>query len=126
MTEYAWVPDAETIQRAQLTRFLRQTGHGSFAEMYRWSVSDVPGFTEEVLKFLDLRFDIPYTHVLDASAGPEWPRWCVGGYLNIASTCLDSHPGNRRAVIWEGEEGATRSLTYDELRSEVRTFAAGL
>lgn len=126
MTAYAWVPDTETIQRAQLTRFLKQTGHATFEDMYRWSVSDVAGFTESVLGFLRIPFDDPYTQVLDLSAGPEWPQWCVGGSLNIAKACLDPHPDDRPAVIWEGEGGATRTLTYGELRTEVRAFAAGL
>src|SRR4051794_35947403 len=123
MTGHAWVPDSETSERAQLTRFLRQTGHATFQDMYQWSISDVAGFTESVLDFLRIPFDRPYTQILDLSAGPEWPKWCVGASLNIAKACLDPHPHDRPAVIWEGEEGATRTIPYGELRSEVRAFA---
>lgn len=125
-SEIAWTPDATTIERAQLTRFLRQTGHGSFAEMYRWSVHDIGSFTESVLQFLEIPFDRPWNKILDVSGGPEWARWCIGGQLNIADACLNPHLPDRLAVVWEGKDGATRSLSYRELGKQVRSFAAGL
>ncbi len=123
---FAWQPDAHTVERAQLTRFLRFTGHSDFDSMYRWSVDDYPAFTDAVLKFLQIPFTKPYTEVVDLSRGIEWPRWCIGGRLNVASACLDPHPPDRLAVVWEGEEGATRALTYADLSRRVRSFAAGL
>ena len=119
----AWTPDDETRRRAQLTRFLEFTGHSDFETMYRWSIEQYPAFTEAVLHFLNIRFHRPYDQVVDLSRGVQWARWCVGGGLNIADTCLE-HDG--LAVIWEGEEGGTRSLTYSELRTQVNACAAGL
>jgi acetyl-CoA synthetase len=121
----AWSPDDETRERAQLTRFLRFTGHGSFESMYRWSVDDYPAFTEAVLSFLDIQFSRPYKTVVDLSGGIAWPQWCIGGQLNIAC-CLDRYPPDRPAVIWEGEEGATRTLNYGELAAQVDAFGAAL
>jgi acetyl-CoA synthetase len=126
MPDYAWVPDQTTVDRAQLTRFLRFTGHSNFESMYRWSVDDVAGFTDSVLRFLDVPFSTPYTQTLDLRRGIEWPQWCIGGRLNIARACLDSHPADRPAVVWEGEEGITRTLTYGDLREKVGACAAGL
>ncbi|HZN10996.1 MAG TPA: AMP-binding protein, partial [Blastocatellia bacterium] len=57
--------------------------------------------------------------------GIEWPRWCVGGALNITRSCL-RHPAGTPAVIWEGEEGETRRLSYGELAAEVERCAAGM
>ena len=110
----AWSPDDATRGRAQLTRFLRDTGHNDFASMYAWSIAEPGPFTEAVLRFLDMPFHRPYDTILDSSRGPEWPLWCVNGRLNIANACL-RHDPSRPAVVWEGEEGATRSLTYGEL-----------
>jgi acetyl-CoA synthetase len=123
---YAWQPDANTIERAQLTRFLQFTGHCTFDAMYRWSVDDVPAFTDAVLRFLRIPFTHPYKQVVDTTRGIEWPLWCVGGRLNIASACLHPHPPDRVAVVWEGEEGTTRALTYGELAVKVSAFAARL
>jgi acetyl-CoA synthetase len=121
----AWEPDSTTRERAQLTRFLRDTGAADFDDLYRRSITDIPRFTEQVLRFLDIQFDTPYERVLDLSRGIEWPRWCVGAELNIAKSCL-RHDPNRLAVIWEGEEGTTRTLTYGGLASQVARCAAAL
>ncbi len=60
----------------------------------------------------------------------EWnepfAKWFVGGKLNISYNCLDRHLEARRdkqAIIWEGEPGETRKLTYLELHAEVSKFA---
>jgi acetyl-CoA synthetase len=125
MTEYAWFPTPEIAERAQLTKFLRLTSSRDFTELHQRSISDVPWFTEQVLQFLNIKFDEPYTSVLDLSRGPEWPNWCVNAKLNITESCLN-HDESRAAVIWEGEDGAVRQLTFGELREQVAQGAAGL
>ena len=80
---------------------------------------------------LALPFAEPYGHVLDESAGPEWPRWFVGGRLNLAHACAERFADDpahaaRDAVAWEGEEGVTRSWTYAELARETARLAEGL
>ncbi|MBI3111495.1 MAG: acetate--CoA ligase [Ignavibacteriales bacterium] len=54
-------------------------------------------------------------------------KWFVGGKINIAYNCLDRHLGswrkNKAAIIWEGEPGDTRTLTYQQLYTEVCKFA---
>ena len=130
----AWKPDEAARRRAQLTRFISACGSDSWDSLYRRSISDVGWFTEQVLRFLDIRFDRPYTRILDRSRGLPWPSWCVDGMLNITRSCLDKHlsspAASRPAVIWEGEESdvsqSARSLTYAELSAEVEKCAAGL
>jgi acetyl-CoA synthetase len=121
----AWTPDENTRERAQLTRFLRFTDHADFDSLYRWSVEHPGPFTEAVLRFLEIPFHQPYDAILDLSRGREWPRWCVNGRLNIANACL-RHDAARPAVIWESEDGSTRTLTYGELRLQVEAFSAQL
>ena len=82
----AWTPSEEVIARAQLTRFLRFCGLGSFDELQRRSTEDVAWFTEQLLRFLEIQFDQPYSQVVDLSRGIQWPRWCVGGELNITKS----------------------------------------
>lgn len=61
----------------------------------------------------------------------EWnlphAKWFVGGKINIAHNCLDRHLSgprrNKAAIIWEGEPGEQRTLTYSQLHSEVCRFA---
>src|SRR6476661_8984773 len=71
----AWTPTPDVIERAQLTRFMRQVGVSTWDELYKFSIDDVEKFTEEVLKFLDVKFDPPYDKLLDLSNGVEFPNW---------------------------------------------------
>jgi acetyl-CoA synthetase len=129
--EIAWTPTAETIEKAQLTRFMRQTGAKDFAEMYENSIADVEKFTEQVLEFLNIEFNPPYEKLLDTSDGIEWSKWCVGGGLNITEMCVDRWANDetakdQAAIIWEGEEGEIRTYTYSELLLEIETISAAL
>jgi acetyl-CoA synthetase len=58
---------------------------------------------------------------------PPHAQWFVGGKINISSNCLDRHletwRRNKAALIWEGEPGDTRTLTYQQLHTEVCRFA---
>lgn len=54
-------------------------------------------------------------------------EWFIGGKTNASYNCLDAHieagNGDKTAILWEGEPGDTRTLTYTELRDEVAVFA---
>jgi acetyl-CoA synthetase len=61
---------------------------------------------------------------------PPYAKWFIGGQLNASANCLDRHVHSPRrtkaAIIWEGEPGDTRVLTYWDLYREVNRFAAAL
>ena len=56
-----------------------------------------------------------------------WAKWFVGGEINLSYNCLDRHVKtwrrNKAALIWEGEPGDSRTLTYQQLLIEVQKFA---
>ena len=126
----AWRPTPDVIERAQLTKFMKQVGVTTWDELYDFSIRDVEKFTEEVLRFLDIKFDPPYAKLLDTSNGPEMPTWLSGAGLNITTMCLDrwqtDEMKDQPALIWEGEEGEPRQFSYAELFQEVEYCAAGL
>ena len=115
----AWTPSPDVIERSRLTEFMRRIGVSTWDELYTYSINDVEMFTAEVLRFLDIKFDPPYEKLLDTSDGIEFPKWCHGGGLNITEMCLDrwqtEEVKDQPAVIWEGEDGDTKTLTYAEL-----------
>ncbi len=60
---------------------------------------------------------------------PPYAKWFVGGKLNASANCLDRHlekRGGKVALIWEGEPGEVRRITYRELHKEVSQFANAL
>jgi acetyl-CoA synthetase len=130
VTDIIWRPTPEVIERARLTRLMRSLGVRSLAELQRRSVEDPEWYWNGVVKDLGLRWLTPYTRVLDDSRGPAWPRWFPGGRLNFSDNCLDRNldAGRARkpAVIWESDDGQTRTLTYAELAREVNRLANAL
>ncbi|MBL8076576.1 MAG: AMP-binding protein [Anaerolineales bacterium] len=128
--EIVWKPTPEHIEHANLTRFMRLHGVQSFDELMERSTSDIAWFTGAVLKFLDIQFQTPYSKVVDLSNGIQFPKWCVGGKMNIARNCVDkyqiSNAKDQTAIRWEGEEGSRKSLTYAELYKEVNKAANAL
>jgi acetyl-CoA synthetase len=128
--EVVWRPIPNYVENANLTRFMRQYGIKDFDELMRRSTDDVAWFTDAVLKFLDIQFYEPYSQVVDLSEGIQFPKWCVGGKMNIVHNCMDKYQSSvtsdRLAVVWEGEEGDTRTLTYRELYEQVNKVANAL
>jgi acetyl-CoA synthetase len=128
--QIVWQPTSDYIDNAHLTRFMHQYGIADFDELMTRSTEDIAWFTNAILQYLDIRFYKDYSKVVDLSRGIAWPRWCVDGKLNIVHNCLDKYLGthieNFTALIWEGEEGETRSLTYRELYRQVNRAANAL
>jgi acetyl-CoA synthetase len=126
----AWTPTEDVIERAQLTRFMKQIGVSDFDALYKYSVENVEKFTAEVVKFLDIKFDPPYEKLLDTSNGIEFPNWLDGAGLNITEMCLDRWQTDgmrdQPAIIWEGEESQVQELSYQQLLGDVELCAAGL
>jgi len=76
----------------------------------------------------DLEWFKRWDRVLEWNA--PWAKWFVGGELNVAYNCVDRHAASWRktkaAIIWEGERGEERVLTYHDLYREVNQAAAAL
>jgi acetyl-CoA synthetase len=76
----------------------------------------------------ELNWQRRWDRVLDWK--PPHAQWFAGGKINVSENCLDRHlagsRANKAAIVWEGEPGDRRTLTYWELAREVRTFANAL
>jgi acetyl-CoA synthetase len=94
--------------------------------IYERASQDPEAFWAEQAKGLD--WIEPYDTVLEWDV--PWAKWFVGGKLNASVNCVDRHARswrrNKAALIWEGEPGDTRTLTYGDLYREVNQFAAAL
>ena len=91
--------------------------------IYRTADRDYEKFWEDFAR--ELLWYKPWKRVLDWD--PPKAEWFVGGKLNASVNCLDRHVAgprkNKAALIWEGEPGDQRVLTYRELLREVSKFA---
>jgi acetyl-CoA synthetase len=102
----------------------------SFQELVERSGDDISWFTDALINYLGIQFSTPYSNVVDLRKGPAWPAWCVDGRMNIIDSCLSQYLGtpaeNTPALIWEGENGESRTLSYLELSQEVCKTANAL
>src|SRR5882724_12428401 len=121
--EVVWRPSDEIVAQSRLRKFMDRHGIASLEELQRRSTADIEWFWTAVLRELAIEFYEPYERILDTSHGIAWPRWCCGGKMNIVHNCLDrwrdTAVARREAIRWEGENGETRTLTYEELNHEV-------
>jgi acetyl-CoA synthetase len=98
-----------------------------YRSLHRFSIEDPERFWPELVADLRLEFSRSWQRVKDDSDGPEWCRWFVGGRLNIARLCVHrwrDHAGD--AIVWYGEDGGRRALSWRELSDEVHRVASGL
>jgi acetyl-CoA synthetase len=94
-----------------------------YERLYSEAAADPVAFWAKQAESLD--WFKPWDTVLEWNE--PFAKWFVGGKLNIAYNCLDRHlegwRKNKAAIIWEGEPGEQRTLTYLQLYSEVCKFA---
>jgi acetyl-CoA synthetase len=94
--------------------------------LYQASQADRIRFWETQAR--ELEWITPWKRALNWQ--PPHARWFEGGTLNVSSNCLDRHLGtarrNKAAIIWEGEPGDRRTITYWELHREVCRAANAL
>ncbi len=113
-------PAAEFSARAQVKSM------AEYEALYARAAADLEGFWAEEARRLD--WMQPFSQVLDESKAP-FVRWFADGKLNLAANCLDRHLGTRGdkpALVWIGEPGDRRTLTYKELHAEVCRAANAL
>ncbi len=81
------------------------------------------GFWADIAR--ELHWFKPWDKVLEWNV--PWAKWFVGGKINLSYNCLDRHVAtwrkNKAAIIWESEPGEVRTLTYQQLLTEVKKFA---
>ncbi|MCA9448955.1 MAG: AMP-binding protein, partial [Candidatus Omnitrophica bacterium] len=97
--------------------------HVSDDSAYKRAQEDRLAYWEEWARELD--WYEPWSKVLEWE--PPYSKWFVGGKLNACYNCIDRHVekglGNKAALIWEGEPGDRRTMTYWDLLREVSKFA---
>jgi acetyl-CoA synthetase len=94
--------------------------------LYKKSIEDPETFWAEVAN--ELHWFKPWDKVLEWNL--PWAKWFVGGKINLSYNCVDRHAlggrAQKTAIVWEGEPGEIRRLTYAELHIEVQKFANAL
>jgi len=130
-------PDPSFVESTNVWQFMQEYGIDDYDELIERTTTAVPGepasgvdwFWDELVDYLDLEFYEPYDRVRDDTDGPQFTEWYPGGEINIAHNVLDRHAAvdsasrNAVALIWEGEPGDVREVTFHELQRQANQVA---
>ncbi|GBD54300.1 acetate--CoA ligase [Microcystis aeruginosa NIES-298] len=114
-------PSAEFAQNATIKSL------EEYQQLYAKAKADPQAFWAQLAE-KELHWFEKWSEVLDWQ--PPFAKWFVNGKINICYNCIDRHlttwRRNKAAIIWEGEPGDSRTITYEQLHREVCQFANAL
>ena len=115
-------PSAATVQSARIS------GMEGYNALCAEAENDFEGFWARLARE-NLSWNKPFTQVLDESNAPFY-QWFADGELNASYNCLDRHLGtpteDKKAIIFESDDGKVTNVTYKELHAKVSQFASAL
>ncbi len=116
-----FTPDKDSKHRPHISSMKE------YKALYAKSIKDPGGFWASIAK--ELTWFKKWDSVLDETKAPFY-KWFVNGKTNIAYNCLDRHLNsatrNKAAIMWEGEVGDKRTMTYGQLHFEVSCLSNAL
>jgi acetoacetyl-CoA synthetase len=120
-----WVPPAELVERATMSRFMRVYGHAEYGALWRWSVDDLEGFWRGIWDFFDVQADGSPDRVLGSRAMPG-AEWFPDVRLSYPEHIFRGKRDEDVAMIDSSELRELGTWTWGELRSETAAIRAGL
>lgn len=126
-----WKPDPEKVKKSQLYQYIEfvnaysGTKFSTYDELWQWSVDSPSAFWGTLWHYSGLKYSEDFTGVVDDPKKMPGANWFMGARLNFAENLLqrrDDHP----AIIFRGEDGSARTLTFQQVYDEAHRVAEGL
>ncbi len=131
MAKLLWEPSEERVKASHMYRFMQEVNERygreftDYAELYQWSVDNIPDFWSTMWDFAEIKASRRYDQVVDDLTRMPGAKWFQGARLNFAENLLryrDEHV----ALIFKGEGRDSVRITYAELYREVAQVAAAM
>ncbi|MBV9526005.1 MAG: hypothetical protein JOZ46_09365, partial [Candidatus Dormibacteraeota bacterium] len=122
-----WTPTREQAEGSRLRAFLRSLGVEDVAGANLVARAEPERFWAAVADDIGIDWQRRFDVAMDTSEGLPWTRFWVGGELNFTAGAVDRwamRTPDHDALVWEGDDGEVRRLTYRELRDEVARAVA--
>ncbi|KOS27930.1 AMP-dependent synthetase [Bacillus anthracis] len=131
MKQAVWFPTEEYKEKTRLYGWMKSLGYEDYETFYNKSIEETAWFWGEAEKVVGYQWMKPYTEVLDLQNGTPFAQWYNGGTCNVVESVLsrwlaDDETRTQPALQYEGENGTSKSFTYEELDSWVSRAANGL
>jgi acetyl-CoA synthetase len=118
-----WTPQRDHLEESNVARFMASREFAGLEKFINYTAERPEFWAVFEREVLRLRWRRPYERVLDLSRGVQWPRWFVGGGLNIADQ-LEESPAP--LIKWEGEDGSRVTWSYAEVLYKTKAVASWL
>jgi acetoacetyl-CoA synthetase len=118
-----WTPPPELVERATMTRFMREHGHADYDALWRWSVEDLDGFWAAIWDFFAVG---ERSGPVLASRAMPGARWFPETQVNYAAHALRDRDDGAVAILHASESRELDEVSWGELREQVARIAAGL
>ncbi|PEC19045.1 AMP-binding protein [Bacillus cereus] len=131
MKQAVWFPTEEYKEKTRLFSWMKSLGYEDYEAFYNKSIEETAWFWGEAEKAVGYQWMERYTEVLDLENGTPFAQWYTGGTCNVVESALsrwlaDDETRTQPALQYEGENGTSKSFTYEELDSWVSRVANGL
>ncbi len=131
MSNAVWKPSKEYVKTTRLYNWMDSLGFQDYDSFHKQSVKDIGWFWDKAVQELQIKWFQPYTKTVDLSRGIPYPEWFVNGKKNVAYNCVDkwaenATTANKDALVWEGDNGETKTYSFIELHKEINKVANGL
>ena len=125
--ERVFPPSDSLVQNANLTAYMKKKGFEDYESFYKWSLANRFEFWDDMAH--ELHWFAPWNTTFEWTAKPFF-KWYSDGKFNVVYNCLDRHmetpTRTKIAFHWEGDDGSTRTVTYEQLYQLTNQFAKGL
>jgi len=118
-----WTPPAELVERAVMTRYMRERGFESYADLWQWSVTDLDGFWGSIWDFFGVEGS--YEKVLARRDMPG-AEWFPGTQVNYAQHLFRGKDPGAVAIVHASELRELGEITWAELHEQTAAMAARL
>jgi len=122
-----FAPSHDVVENANILAYMKSKGFTDYDAFHQWSLEHRSEFWEDMAK--ELHWFEPWQTTFQWTTKPFF-QWFAGGKFNIVYNCLDRHKDTptwkKVAFYWEGDDGSSRTLTYEELYVMTNRMAKGL
>lgn len=126
-----WEPSPTLSDGSELRRYMRWLAerqgrtYDTYAALWEWSVSDLPGFWASLWEFFAIQSATPYTAVLPRAEMPG-ATWFPGAQLNYTEHIFRAKRADHPAILFRSETQPLTAIGWDELERQVAAVAAAL
>lgn len=131
MKQAVWFPTEEYKEKTRLYGWMKKLGYEDYDVFYKKSIEETAWFWGEAEKAVGYQWMKPYMEVLDLENGTPFAHWYTEGTCNVVESALsrwlaEEETRMQPALMYEGENGTSKSFTYEELDHWVSKVANGL